>query len=888
MYSPTSGIRVVGTSSSMDVVVVGAVARDHRRRGVGVGVSGRKSAPRRLRTKRRAVEDPRAREAVDASMDGDDDGAVFGGETPVARSEIVRGAAACGVGVVVASSLVAARGHRFAENATPFGTTVDAMDGGVGEDEIIAALQTWRVRVGATTDLEVREDGKLTLTRKSEKATPTTQTLSIPLGKDGTDRVVVVRAETTTGMRLEALDDDVMEALSVVWSDGTVLRVSPTASADRASDAWCAGLEDGALIEVSVPMATSNAAELTVKLCDRSAGGKAQHWYGGSHLLKQLWPLERAKIEIGPFYPFDHGPNGVGNVLGTHWVSSGGALVFVDPESDALHMGLNSPVEVPRGQAPRYFGVGIQNASRPSLPLEEAQTTELGDGVLRLQSRASYRDANILHPWQDIAFDDTRTRLSLKVALAMREDARRATRAALERLPKPDAAPNKSLMYYPIWTTWATSHADVTQESTVAVAKQILNAKSESGLPNGSIIEIDDRWQSRYGELKFDPVKFPDPKAMVKELHDMGFLVTVWVMPFLQESSEACQEAKRLGYLVEGGQPPNEFSEVLTGGFGQILGTTVKVFVDRFDWPPGHWEGGGGGGNLEPGQFRWWGTQPVRAIDFTNDDACEWFVKRLKKLQQEVGLDGFKFDAGEPCFLPFGARTRVPLKRPQDYSQAYVTKVCSRFPLSEVRVGMGTNAYNGLVRMGDKDTVWGVDNGLQSLVPTLLTSAVLGYPFTLPDIIGGNAYWNQTPDTELMTRWAQASAFMPAVQWSIPPWDVSNSAYAACVKVIRMREELLLPRLPALSQRAKESLEPICRPMWWLSPNDSETFAIDDQFAVGDDMIVAPVVQKGALSRTVYLPSGSWREYGSNAVISGGQRITVDAPLDKLPVFIRA
>jgi alpha-glucosidase len=76
--------------------------------------------------------------------------------------------------------------------------------------------------------------------------------------------------------------------------------------------------------------------------------------------------------------------------------------------------------------------------------------------------------------------------------------------------------------------------------------------------------------------------------------------------------------------------------------------------------------------------------------------------------------------------------------------------------------------------------------------------------------------------------------------------------------------------------------------MWWLSPDDSETFAIDDQFMVGDDMIVAPVVQKGALSRTVYLPSGSWREYESNAVISGGQRVTVDAPLDKLPVFIRA
>ena len=60
---------------------------------------------------------------------------------------------------------------------------------------------------------------------------------------------------------------------------------------------------------------------------------------------------------------------------------------------------------------------------------------------------------------------------------------------------------------------------------------------------------------------------------------------------------------------------------------------------------------------------------------------------------------------------------------------------------------MGTNSYTGLVRMGDKDTVWGVDNGLQSLIPSLLTSAVIGYPFTLPDIIGGSAYWSEKHPT---------------------------------------------------------------------------------------------------------------------------------------------
>ena len=808
-----------------------------------------------------------AARAADEDAGGDDDASGVASGS-VSRSEIVRAA--------IASGAVVAGTNRARDAAAPrrddVGTTTLAID-----DAKAYVGRTWRVRSGASA-LDVRENGTMLLRRVDGTRETRAQTLAVPLG----------RGTTATGdgvkvIRIDAKEDE--GELTALWSDGTVLRVRKTNDADGESDAWCRNIADGLLLEVSAPMEDSGAAELTVKLCD---GADEDHWYGGSHLLKQLWPLERAKIEMGPFYPFDHGPNGVGNVLGTHWVSSGGTLIFADPNSDLLHVGLNAPAFVPRGQAPRYFGVGIQNASRPSLPLEEALTSERGDGLLRLQSRANYADANMLHPWQSINTNDARTRLQLRVAVSAQEDARSATRVALAQLPKPSAAPDKSLMFYPIWTTWATSHADVTQESTLAVAKDIAKAKSDSGLPNGSIIEIDDRWQARYGELHFDPVKFPDPKGMIKELHDMGFLVTAWVMPFLQESSAACEEAKRLGYLLEGSQPPNEVVEVLTGGVGQVLGTTVKVFVDRYDWPPGHWEGGGGGGNLEPGQFRWWGTQPVRGIDFTNDEACEWFVRRLKKLQEEVGLDGFKFDAGEPCFMPYGARPHTPLKHPQEYSQAYVEKVCSKFALSEVRVAMGTNNYNGLIRMGDKDTVWGVDNGLQSLIPSLLTSAVIGFPFTLPDIIGGNAYWNQTPDTELMIRWAQVSAFMPAVQWSIPPWEVSSVAYEASVKVMHMRERLLLPKLAALAEDAKASLEPICRPMWWLDPNDAQTFAIDDQFAVGTDMIVAPVVEKGATSRTVYLPAGSWRRYDESNAVAGGRRVVVDAPLDVLPVFIRA
>jgi alpha-glucosidase (family GH31 glycosyl hydrolase) len=76
--------------------------------------------------------------------------------------------------------------------------------------------------------------------------------------------------------------------------------------------------------------------------------------------------------------------------------------------------------------------------------------------------------------------------------------------------------------------------------------------------------------------------------------------------------------------------------------------------------------------------------------------------------------------------------------------------------------------------------------------------------------------------------------------------------------------------------------------MWWLDPSDAETFSIDDQFAVGTDMIVAPVVEKGAILRSVYLPAGSWRRFDESKTFVGGRRVVVDAPLDVLPVFVRA
>ena len=153
----------------------------------------------------------------------------------------------------------------------------------------------------------------------------------------------------------------------------------------------------------------------------------------------------------------------------------------------------------------------------------------------------------------------------------------------------------------------------------------------------------------------------------------------------------------------------------------------------------------------------------------------------------------------------------------------------------------------------------------------------------------GNAYFGKFPDRELMVRWAQANALMPALQFSLAPWDVGAEAADLTRKSLEIREKVV-ETLVNLTEAAAHSLEPMCRPMWWLAPEDENTYRIQDQFAVGNDVIVAPVVTKGVTKRDVYLTEGLWVEASdpTGKVFVGGQW-TRDflAPLEKLPCFMR-
>ena len=653
------------------------------------------------------------------------------------------------------------------------------------------------------------------------------------------------------------------DAVTIKWSDKVALIVS----SPRAHPApWSSDLSSGFVLD-AYRTASEDTEMVEVRLDVDSAG----RWFGGAHFMNQLWPLNKVSWETGPFYPFDHGPTGLNTLVAPQWMTSSGLLVMVDPDTPFLHAGMNAPQYAnPANQPRRQWGTGVQNATNPILPTEprECRNATGFDGVLRLQSRKSFEDDRVRHTWSDwtphsglgsledglgdqdyLETHENGHNLKISVALCAFPNVLESALASLRTLPKPATIPDLSIVRDPIWTTWAKYKQWVSEDKVLRYAKEILN----SGL-DYSVMEIDDRWQIKYGDLDFDPAKFPDPKGMVDTLHDMGFQVTLWVMPFFEKRSAAYREGVDRGYFVKKVSSPSHPYEE------------------------------------KPGFFKWWNLPSVVALDVTNPEAVDWYVARLRRLQTLYGIDGFKFDAGEPCFLPKDPITKTPLRYPSEYTHLWVREVAGKFQggVCEVRTGHKTQDVGMMTRLGDRFSTWDVKNGLQSIIPTVVTSGLLGYPFALPDIIGGNAYFGRNPDTELFVRWTQVNALMPAMQFSIAPWHVGQEAQALVSQALRLRKKLIR-EIVGLAEDTRSLLAPIVRPMWWLDPEDEKTYEISDQYAVGNDIIVAPVVVKGQRRRDVYLTSGTWEDLDApGQPIQGGQwLLDLDAPLDKLPCFRR-
>ena len=175
-----------------------------------------------------------------------------------------------------------------------------------------------------------------------------------------------------------------------------------------------------------------------------------------------------------------------------------------------------------------------------------------------------------------------------------------------------------------------------------------------------------------------------------------------------------------------------------------------------------------------PALTSWWQGRLAGYFDFTRPAAADWWSSRVLELRSTYGIDSFKIDAGESNWLPscFNFDNIPTSSQPNGYSQSFVQNMERFGPMVEVRTGWNSQNVPVFTRMLDRDSVWTDRNGLLTLIPTLLQFSLEGYPFVLPDMIGGgNGFSDLAPAKELFVRWMQANVFMPAMQFSFVPWD---------------------------------------------------------------------------------------------------------------------
>lgn len=399
------------------------------------------------------------------------------------------------------------------------------------------------------------------------------------------------------------------------------------------------------------------------------------------------------------------------------------------------------------------------------------------------------------------------------------------------------------------YNTWMEFTYNPTQKAVLEYAHAIV----DNGYTPGILI-IDEGWSVHYGTWEFDFVKFPEPKAMLDELHALGFTVMLWLVPYV---------------TLDG----RDYLEISAPWVSRLEGKEYARKLARQ-------------ANGSVAILRWWnGMSGV--YNMCEEADREWLDAQLQHLMKDYGVDGFKFDGGNiGSFAKDKWVTEPAVETAEALNKAW-NDFGTRYVYHEYKDTYGRGGRAMIQRIQDKDHAW-ENRGLQSLIPSAIMQGLLGYPYICPDMVGGGQWhFNLNPnfkaDEELFVRMAQCSALFPMMQFSWAPWRLlGEEAQALCVEAAKLHGKFA-DKIVALVKNAKETGEPIVRSLEYVYPHNGYE-RVTDEFLLGEDVLVAPVVVQGQRKRRVLLPSGKWR-YVDGVVYEGGGAIEVDAPLNVLPYF---
>ncbi|MCY0881254.1 MAG: hypothetical protein OWS74_04595, partial [Firmicutes bacterium] len=291
-------------------------------------------------------------------------------------------------------------------------------------------------------------------------------------------------------------------------------------------------------------------------------------------------------------------------------------------------------------------------------------------------------------------------------------------------------------------------------------------------------------------------------------------------------------------------------------------------------------------------------------LDLTHPQAYAWLAAHLFEPAYRLGFDGWMADFGE--YLPLESQladgtsgwqthNRYPLLWQKLHRQFWQEKRPQGDYTFFVRSAwMGSQAIAPIMWGGDSDTDWNEADGLPTVVPQALSASLSGFPFWATDIAGYMTLGLTPPVTkELFIRWLQVGALLPIMRthhgMARPRnWNFRKDAETLAIYTLFARlHTAMFPLWYDLARKSVEEGALILRPLFVHYPEEVETHRLSDQFLIGSDLLVAPVVQPHAAVRRCYLPQGLWQDWWTGTVTRGGRWIEEPVSLRHIPLWIR-
>lgn len=410
-----------------------------------------------------------------------------------------------------------------------------------------------------------------------------------------------------------------------------------------------------------------------------------------------------------------------------------------------------------------------------------------------------------------------------------------------------------------------------TQEELLEVAREY----KRRGIPIDVIVVDFFHWPKQ-GDWRFDPTYWPDPDAMIRELKEMGIELMVSIWPMVDYKSENFAEMKAKGLLTrveKGVRIDNTY-----------MGSTIQY-------------------------------------DPTNPEAREYVWGKAKKNYYDKGVKIFWLDEAEPEYTVYdfenyryhlGPNVQIGNIYPVMYAKTFFDGMQAEGQEEVVNLlrcaWAGSQKYGALVWSGDIHSTF---ESLQNQFAAGLNMGLSGIPWWTTDIggfFGANIY--DEDYHEVFVRWFEYGTFCPVMRlhgYRMPYqpqygttggaecvsgapneiWSYGDEVYEICKKYIELREAMR-PYIRTLMEAAHEKGTPIMRPMFYDFPEDKVCWENESQYMFGPDILVAPVMERGQKKKEVYLPKGStWTNPWTGESYEGGQKVTVETPLEQIPLFTR-